>query len=116
MSSTLVLKPLVFLTRTENERVVLREQIDELKQSLEHAQVQRRRKMEYDVIAEKINAIPTREELEQCGWFTLSLDVIALNINFTGLSSLWRATWLPCKPSMKNSHAYCGHSSLHSTS
>lgn len=51
--------------RIENERVVLREQIDELKQSLEHAQVQRRRKMEYDVIAEKINAIPTREELEQ---------------------------------------------------
>ncbi|GJE84884.1 Tho complex subunit 7-domain-containing protein [Phanerochaete sordida] len=51
--------------RIENERVQLQSQIDELKQSLEYAQVQRRRKMEYDVIAEKINAIPTREELEQ---------------------------------------------------
>ncbi len=50
----------------ENEHILLRSQIDELKTSLEQAQVQRRRKMEYDLIAEKINALPSREELEQC--------------------------------------------------
>ncbi|PSR73437.1 hypothetical protein PHLCEN_2v10729 [Hermanssonia centrifuga] len=51
--------------RIENEHILLRSQIDELKMSLEQAQVQRRRKMEYDLIAEKINALPSREELEQ---------------------------------------------------
>ncbi|EKM59481.1 uncharacterized protein PHACADRAFT_114297 [Phanerochaete carnosa HHB-10118-sp] len=51
--------------RIEHQRVLLRDQLEELKQALEHAQVQRRRKMEYDVIAEKIHTIPSREELEQ---------------------------------------------------
>ncbi|KAJ3519755.1 hypothetical protein NM688_g9256 [Phlebia brevispora] len=52
--------------RIENERVRLRDQIEELKSSLEQAQLHRKRKMEYDVIAEKINTLPSREELEQC--------------------------------------------------
>ena len=49
----------------ENERTLLKEQIEGLKTSLEQAQLQRRRKIEYDAIAEKINALPSREELEQ---------------------------------------------------
>ncbi|KAI0689234.1 Tho complex subunit 7-domain-containing protein [Cytidiella melzeri] len=51
--------------RIENEHASLTEQIEALKVSLEQAQLQRRRKIEYDVIAEKINTLPTREELEQ---------------------------------------------------
>ena len=51
---------------SENERVRLRDQIEELKFSLEQAQLHRKRKMEYDLIAEKINALPSREELEEC--------------------------------------------------
>ncbi|CAL1700190.1 unnamed protein product [Somion occarium] len=50
--------------RIANEHERTKDQIDELKASLEHAQLERRRKMEYDVIAEKINALPTRDELE----------------------------------------------------
>lgn len=51
---------------TENEHTLLKEQIEGLKTSLEQAQLQRRRKIEYDIIAEKVNALPSREELEQC--------------------------------------------------
>ena len=50
---------------SENERIRLRDQIEELKHSLEQAQVHRKRKMEYDVIAEKVNSLPSRDELEQ---------------------------------------------------
>ena len=42
-----------------------REQIGILKTTLEEAQLTRRRKMEYDRIAEQINALPSRSELEQ---------------------------------------------------
>lgn len=51
---------------TEIEHALLKEQIEGLKTSLERAQLQRRRKIEYDVIAEKVNALPSREELETC--------------------------------------------------
>jgi THO complex subunit 7 len=47
---------------TEHEN--LRGQIDQLKTSLEDAQMSRKRKIEYDVIAEKINTLPSREELD----------------------------------------------------
>ncbi|KAF9006505.1 Tho complex subunit 7-domain-containing protein [Cyathus striatus] len=51
--------------RIEQERETLRSQIEELKVALEHAQMLRRRKIEYDLIAEKVNTLPTRDELEQ---------------------------------------------------
>lgn len=40
--------------------------------ALEQAQVDRRRKVEYDAIAEKINTLPSRAELEQSVSFMLS--------------------------------------------
>jgi THO complex subunit 7 len=46
-----------------NEHENLRGQIEQLKTSLEHAQTLRKRKIEYDGIAEKINALPSRDEL-----------------------------------------------------
>ncbi|OCH88322.1 hypothetical protein OBBRIDRAFT_795374 [Obba rivulosa] len=54
----------------ERERIAadhdhLRDQIEELKTSLEHAQLQRKRKIEYDQIADRINTFPSREELER---------------------------------------------------
>ncbi|KAI9064849.1 hypothetical protein FKP32DRAFT_1757084 [Trametes sanguinea] len=51
--------------RIANERSRLREQIEDLKAALEQAQLERKRKIEYDVIAEKVNTLPTRDELEQ---------------------------------------------------
>lgn len=42
-----------------------REQIATLKLTLEEAQLARRRKMEYDRIAEQINALPSRSDAEQ---------------------------------------------------
>ncbi|KAI0035673.1 Tho complex subunit 7-domain-containing protein, partial [Vararia minispora EC-137] len=50
--------------RIEEERVALRRHIEQLKTSLEDAQVERRQKIEYDVFAEKINSLPSRAELE----------------------------------------------------
>ncbi|KLO12740.1 hypothetical protein SCHPADRAFT_929062 [Schizopora paradoxa] len=55
--------------RTEKDRIaheheVLKNQIEELKMALEQAQVDRRRKVEYDAIAEKINTLSSRAELE----------------------------------------------------
>lgn len=49
----------------EQEHDLLRSQISELKVALEHAQMERRRKMEYDSVAEKINTLPSRDELER---------------------------------------------------
>jgi hypothetical protein len=51
---------------TDDEHGTLRGQIEQLKTGLEHEQMLRRRKMEYDFVAEKVNTLPTREELEQC--------------------------------------------------
>ncbi|KAI0776140.1 Tho complex subunit 7-domain-containing protein [Trametes elegans] len=51
--------------RTANERSRLKEQIEELKATLEQAQLERKQKIEYDVIAEKVNTLPSRDELEQ---------------------------------------------------
>ncbi|KAI0638504.1 Tho complex subunit 7-domain-containing protein [Trametes polyzona] len=51
--------------RIANERSRLRDQIEELKATLEQAQLERKRKIEYDVIAEKVNTLPSRAELEQ---------------------------------------------------
>jgi THO complex subunit 7 len=51
---------------SEKEHDALRGQIDELKVALEHAHMERKRKVEYDLISEKINTLPSREELEQC--------------------------------------------------
>ncbi|KAF5363730.1 hypothetical protein D9756_000744 [Leucocoprinus leucothites] len=51
--------------KIEQEHESLEIQIKELKVALEHAQILRRRKMEYDVVAEKIHTLPSREELEQ---------------------------------------------------
>ncbi|KAF8238831.1 hypothetical protein L208DRAFT_1421094 [Tricholoma matsutake] len=51
--------------RIDEEHGTLRGQIEELKTALEHAQMLRRRKIEYDLVAEKVNTLPSREELEQ---------------------------------------------------
>ncbi|KAI0307229.1 Tho complex subunit 7-domain-containing protein [Multifurca ochricompacta] len=51
--------------RIEDEHGSLKGQIEQLKTSLEHAQVERRRKIEYDSFAEKINTLPSRVELER---------------------------------------------------
>ncbi|KAI0832746.1 Tho complex subunit 7-domain-containing protein [Trametes gibbosa] len=51
--------------RIANERSRLKDQIEDLKEALEQAQLERKRKIEYDVIAEKVNTLPTRDELEQ---------------------------------------------------
>jgi len=48
----------------DNEHETLKSQIEELKTALEHAQMLRRRKIEYDLVAEKVNTLPNREELE----------------------------------------------------
>ncbi|KAF9452424.1 hypothetical protein P691DRAFT_794858 [Macrolepiota fuliginosa MF-IS2] len=52
--------------KIEQEHESLKTQIKELKVALEHAQIVRRRKMEYDVVAEKIHVLPSREDFEQC--------------------------------------------------
>ncbi|EAU84668.2 hypothetical protein CC1G_00187 [Coprinopsis cinerea okayama7 len=51
--------------RIEQEHEVLRTQIEELKVALEHAQMLRRRKIEYDQVTERVNMLPPRDELEQ---------------------------------------------------
>ncbi|KAI9466947.1 Tho complex subunit 7-domain-containing protein [Lactarius psammicola] len=51
--------------RIEDEHNSLKGQIEQLKTSLEHAQVERKRKIEYDSFAEKINTLPSRTELER---------------------------------------------------
>jgi len=56
---------LQYNTVAEREQALQREQIATLKTSLEEAQLTRRRKMEYDRIAEQINALPARTELDQ---------------------------------------------------
>ena len=48
-----------------NEHEVLKNQIESLKAALEQAQIDRRRKIEYDAIADKINTLPSRAELNQ---------------------------------------------------
>ncbi|KAH7887612.1 Tho complex subunit 7-domain-containing protein [Phlebopus sp. FC_14] len=50
---------------SEREHDSLRNQLGELKVALEHAQMERKRKIEYDSIAEKINTFPSRDELQQ---------------------------------------------------
>ncbi|EIW82332.1 hypothetical protein CONPUDRAFT_164950 [Coniophora puteana RWD-64-598 SS2] len=50
--------------RIEAEQVALRNQIEELKVALELAHQERRRKVEYDQIAERVNTLPSRDELE----------------------------------------------------
>ncbi|KAG9317459.1 Tho complex subunit 7-domain-containing protein [Chiua virens] len=65
--------------RIEQEHDLLHNQINELKVALEHAQTERRRKMEYDSITEKINTLPSREELEQ--------SIMALENDMTAILS-----------------------------
>lgn len=59
-------RALVSLRAPDDEHGTLRGQIEQLKTGLEHEQMLRKRKMEYDFVAEKVNTLPTREELEQC--------------------------------------------------
>lgn len=49
----------------DSEHHKLHNQIEELKGALERAQVSRRQKMEYDAIAEKVNTLPSRQELQR---------------------------------------------------
>jgi THO complex subunit 7 len=52
-------------TLSEDEREALKGHIEQLKTSLEDAQLSRRQMIEYDLIAEKINQLPSRDELQQ---------------------------------------------------
>lgn len=54
----------MFILPKDEEHETLKLQIEELKVALEHAQMLRRRKIEYDAVAEKVNTLPSREELE----------------------------------------------------
>lgn len=51
--------------RIASEHHLLQGQIEHLKTSLEYAQLERKRKIEYDAIAEKINTLPSRDELNR---------------------------------------------------
>jgi len=64
-------------TRIEDDHGKLRGQIEQLKTALEHAQVIRRRKIEYDAVTEKVNTLPSREELEQ-SILSLENDMVAI--------------------------------------
>jgi THO complex subunit 7 len=48
-----------------SEHDVLRQEINDLKGALEHEQIFRKRKIEYDVVAEKINQLPSRSDLDE---------------------------------------------------
>ena len=63
---------------SEDEHGSLKGQIEQLKTSLEHAQVERKRKIEYDSFAEKINTLPSRGELERCDVLTHSDSSLVL--------------------------------------
>lgn len=58
-------RPSYIINLIDHEHETLKGQIEELKIALEHAQMARRRKIEYDSVTEKVNTIPSREELEQ---------------------------------------------------
>lgn len=49
----------------EEERVALRRHIEQLKTTLEEAQLERAQKQEYDQFAERINQYPSRAERER---------------------------------------------------
>ncbi|KAH9844336.1 Tho complex subunit 7-domain-containing protein [Rhodofomes roseus] len=51
--------------RIASDHARLRSEIERLKTDLEDAQLQRKRKIEYDAIAEKINTLPSRDELQR---------------------------------------------------
>ncbi|KAM5534788.1 hypothetical protein V8D89_011504 [Ganoderma adspersum] len=51
--------------RIADEHSRLKDQIEELKAALEQAQLERKQKIEYDVISEKVNSLPSRDELAQ---------------------------------------------------
>ncbi len=53
----------VLIVVQDDEHETLKAQIEELKSALEHAHVLRRRKIEYDLVAERVNTLPSREEL-----------------------------------------------------
>ncbi|TFY67636.1 hypothetical protein EVJ58_g1474 [Rhodofomes roseus] len=56
----------------------LRSEIERLKTDLEDAQLQRKRKIEYDAIAEKINTLPSRDELQRRTLEALENDMAAI--------------------------------------
>lgn len=56
---------IIYAGNPEDEHGKLRGQIEQLKTALEHAQMERRRKIEYDAVTEKVNTLPSREELEK---------------------------------------------------
>nr|GAT59938.1 THO complex 7 [Mycena chlorophos] len=50
--------------KIDREHGILRAEIEELKTGLEHEQKVRKQKMDYDFVAEKVNSLPSRAELE----------------------------------------------------
>ncbi|KAH9943161.1 Tho complex subunit 7-domain-containing protein [Epithele typhae] len=76
--------------RISNEHSRLKDQINELKAALEHAQLERKQKIEYDVIAEKVNSLPSRDELEQ-SIQSLENDMIAIRAEHENQNRLLQA-------------------------
>lgn len=65
--------------RIDEEYATLRRQIEELKVALEHAQMLRKRKIEYDAVTEKVNSLPPRDELEM-SISSLESDMAAIRV------------------------------------
>ncbi|KAF8592182.1 hypothetical protein K439DRAFT_392254 [Ramaria rubella] len=65
--------------RIAKEHDVAREEIAKLKVSLEEAQLLRKRKIEYDQVAEKVNLLPSRAEL-QASIISIREEIAAIQI------------------------------------
>jgi THO complex subunit 7 len=72
----------LFTIWAANDHHVLKGQIEQLKTSLDDAQLLRRRKLEYDQVAEKINNFPSRDELQQY----VLIDVLVFSIQTSNRS------------------------------
>jgi THO complex subunit 7 len=89
--------------RIADDHIKLRGQIEQLKTSLEHAQMLRKRKMEYDQVAEKINALPSRDELDECVMSQVSASqslMVSKGLSIR-LKAIWQQYILNTKPRTK---------------
>ena len=82
---------IIYNDNLEDEHGKLRGQIEQLKTSLEHAQMERRRKIEYDTVTEKVNTLPSREELEKYASFINVEDNSTLSY-LPGQYRTWKTT------------------------
>ncbi|CCM01764.1 uncharacterized protein FIBRA_03830 [Fibroporia radiculosa] len=76
--------------RIATEHVHLKDQIERLKIDLEQAQLERRRKIEYDAVAERVNTLPSREELS-LSIAALENDMVAIRAEHEDQSRILQA-------------------------